>query len=137
MVSWRQRSNYLSHRWGTLNYEEEETTRPQYKGVYRRDEITGGEPQRSEPNTSHHNTTHAANPSNPNTEWTIFYPTWKRSLKYCVSVPIVFGFIFCAMYFILTMYNNRDRSVDDLVNGSNEFSFSWKVSERASERVSE
>jgi hypothetical protein len=41
MVTWRQRSNFLAHRWGTLNYEEEESTRPQYKGDYVRCDVTG------------------------------------------------------------------------------------------------
>ena len=33
MVTWRRRSNFLAHQWGTLDYKEEEVPRPQFKGT--------------------------------------------------------------------------------------------------------
>ena len=51
LVKWRQRSSFLAHRWGTMDHKEQETTRPQFKGEYRQDEITG--------------------------EWVVYYPPWK------------------------------------------------------------
>ena len=82
MVTWRRRSNFLAHRWGTLNYEEEETTRPQFSGVYKFDEITQ--------------------------EWTVYYPSWKRWLKYCISFPLSVMFTLITLLGILMLYANRD-----------------------------
>ena len=82
MITWRRRSNFLAHKWGTLNYEEEETTRPQFKGDYRRCEITQ--------------------------EWVVFYPSWKRWLKYCVSFPLTLAFTILSTIGILMVHANRD-----------------------------
>mmetsp|Transcript_9876 Transcript_9876/g.14626 ORF Transcript_9876/g.14626 Transcript_9876/m.14626 type:complete len:1416 (-) Transcript_9876:162-4409(-) len=82
MVTWRQRSNFLAQRWGTLNYEEEETTRPQFKGEYQRCEITK--------------------------EWVIHYPSWKRWLKYCISLPLTAAFTLAVSILILVVHANRD-----------------------------
>ena len=82
MVSWRQRSNYLAHRWGTLNFEEEETTRPQYHGDYVKCPVTN--------------------------EWIIQYPPWKRYLKCCIGYLLTFIFTAAALVFMLMAYANRD-----------------------------
>ena len=82
MITWRRRSNYLAHKWGTLNFEEEETTRPQFKGEYRRCDITQ--------------------------EWVIFYPAWKRWLKFCFSVPLTLAFTLLSTIGILIVHANRD-----------------------------
>lgn len=108
MVTWRRRSNFLAHRWGTLNYEEEETTRPQFKGEYRKDEITQ--------------------------EWVIFYPSWKRYLKYCVSVPLTMGFTVAALMGILMWHANRDMLLaryyehKENTESFNESTFHWNLS---------
>lgn len=85
MVTWRRRSNFLAHRWGALNYEEEETTRPQFSGVYKFDEITQ--------------------------EWTVYYPSWKRWLKYCISFPLSVMFTLITLLGILALYANRDNEL--------------------------
>lgn len=33
MVTWRRRSNYLAYHWGTLDYQEEEVARPEFRGT--------------------------------------------------------------------------------------------------------
>jgi len=83
MVNWRKRSNFLAHRWGTMNYKEQETTRPQFKGKYRKDEITG--------------------------EWVVYYPSWKRWLKYLISFPITLAFTVGTLVLILLVHANRDQ----------------------------
>jgi hypothetical protein len=83
MVNWRKRSNFLAHRWGTMNYKGQETTRPQFKGEYRKDEITG--------------------------EWVVYYPSWKRWLKYLISFPITLAFTVGTLVLILLVHANRDQ----------------------------
>ena len=41
LLNWKKRTNLPAYRWGTLNYKAQETTRPQFKGDYVQDEITG------------------------------------------------------------------------------------------------
>ena len=91
MVSWRRRSNYLAHRWGTLKYEEEETTRPQYHGEYVRCEVTG--------------------------EWIISYPPWKRHCKTIIGGVLTIGFTTAALLFMLLAYANRDQILTNHLNG--------------------
>ncbi len=82
MVSWRKRQRFLAHRWGTLNYKEEETTRPQFHGIYKQCEITS--------------------------EWIVYYPSWKRWLKYMISLPLTAAFTVATGIGILIIYANRD-----------------------------
>jgi hypothetical protein len=83
MVNWRKRSNFLAHRWGTMDYREQETTRPQFKGEYRKDEITG--------------------------EWVVYYPSWNRWLKYLISFPLTLLFTVGTLILILLIHTNRDQ----------------------------
>lgn len=106
MVNWRKRSNFLAHRWGTMNYKEQETTRPQFKGEYRKDEITQ--------------------------EWVVYYPHWQRWLKYLISFPITAAFTVGTLVFILLVNANRDQLLECYANSftsSNEcgMDFSGKV----------
>lgn len=82
LINWRKRSNFLAYRWGTIDYKEQETTRPQFKGKYVMDEITQ--------------------------EWVVKYPKWKRWLKYLISLPLSLGFTFGALVIILMFHANRD-----------------------------
>jgi anoctamin-10 len=82
MVTWRQRQTYLAHRWGTLNYQEEETTRPQHFGAYQQCPITK--------------------------EWTIHYPVWKRWMKYIISFNVVFIITAGTLYVVMVLFSNRD-----------------------------
>jgi hypothetical protein len=76
LAYWRQHASSLAYKWGVLDYEIEETERPQFKGtvvVY--DEI-------SEENVK-------------------VYPTWRRVLKYLISLQILMFLIAIVLYVIL------------------------------------
>ncbi|GKY94550.1 hypothetical protein MPSEU_000420700 [Mayamaea pseudoterrestris] len=86
LVNWKKRANLLAYHWGTLNYKQQEVTRPQFKGEYARDEVTG--------------------------EWIVTYARWKRWLKYLISVPLTLIFTFGALFLILGVHANRDLQLD-------------------------
>lgn len=70
-------------KWGTLDYQEEEIARPEFKGTeYRVCPIT---------NT-----------------YVMYYPPWKRWLKMCVSIPLTVGCTIVTLLGILILYGNRD-----------------------------
>lgn len=107
LVKWRQRSYFLAYRWGTMDHKEQETTRPQFKGEYRQDEITG--------------------------EWVVFYPQWKRYVKYAISFPITLAFTTGTLVLILLVHANRDLMLERYVEqkltpGSEPFRFDFKIS---------
>lgn len=106
LINWRKRSNFLAYRWGTMDYKEQETTRPQYKGKYSIDPITN--------------------------EWVVRYPTWKRWLKYLISFPLTLGFTFGSLFIILLFHANRDLHmalyIEEKTNPDAEpFDFSFSV----------
>jgi Calcium-activated chloride channel len=82
LINWRKRANYMAYRWGTMNFKEQETTRPQFVGETTKDEITG--------------------------ELIITYPKWKRWLKYCISFPLTLLFTMGTLILILWVHANRD-----------------------------
>jgi len=83
MVTWRRRSNFLAYQWGTLDYQEEEVARPEFKGTeYHVCPIT---------NT-----------------YIPYYPPWKRWLKMCISIPLTLGFTIVTLLVILIVHGNRD-----------------------------
>ena len=118
MVNWRKRSKYLAYRWGTLNYEEEESTRPQFKGSYKR----------------------IPDPSNP--KETIFVrdpitnelvfnnPWWKRAIKFSISIFLTAGLTFCIFILILIFNANRDILIARYFDEENEKgdNFTWDFS---------
>lgn len=104
MVTWRKRSNFLAHQWGTLDYKEEEVPRPDFKGTeYRVCPVT---------NT-----------------YVMYYPPWKRWLKMCISIPLAFGFTLVTLLGILIIYGNRDVMLANYFasDGANKFDFSFSI----------
>lgn len=108
LVNWRKRSNYLAYKWGSMDYKEQETTRPEFHGEYVVDPITN--------------------------EWEIKYPKWKRWLKYSISVPITLFFTGFVMMLILVVHYNRDEQMkwyaDQKINPDAvpySFKFSFKL----------
>eukprot|EP00546_Thalassionema_frauenfeldii_P008800 CAMPEP_0178909018 /NCGR_PEP_ID=MMETSP0786-20121207/8254_1 /TAXON_ID=186022 /ORGANISM="Thalassionema frauenfeldii, Strain CCMP 1798" /LENGTH=156 /DNA_ID=CAMNT_0020581003 /DNA_START=275 /DNA_END=741 /DNA_ORIENTATION=+ len=90
-----------------MDHKEQETTRPQFKGQYRKDEITG--------------------------EIIVYYPAWKRYLKYLISFPITMLFTAGTLVLILLVHSNRDqliaRYIEQKVHpGSEEFKIDFSVS---------
>lgn len=107
LINWKKRANYLAYRWGTLDYKEQETTRPEFKGDYMRDEVTG--------------------------EWVVTYPKWKRWVKYSISFPLTLLFTAGSLVLILWVHANRDltlaRYLDQKANpGSEKFQFNFAIS---------
>ncbi len=82
LLNWRKRSNYLAYKWGSMDYKDKETPRPEFHGEYVVDEITQ--------------------------EWVVKYPQWKRWIKYLISVPITCFFTGMAVLLILLVHANRD-----------------------------
>ncbi len=108
LAKWRQRQNYLAHRWGTLNYKQEETMRPQFRGEERKCTTTD--------------------------ESIIYYPSWKRWLKYCISIPITVAFTVVSLLGFLIVHANRDLALARYLNRHNEdndrsvYDFNWSLS---------
>jgi hypothetical protein len=89
LINWRKRSNFLAYRWGSMDQQVQETTRPEFHGEYVIDPITN--------------------------EWDIKYPSWKRWLKYLISIPITVFFTSLAMVLILLVHANRDKQMANYV----------------------
>ena len=89
LVNWRKRSNFLAHRWGSMDYKVQETPRPEFHGEYVVDEITQ--------------------------EWVVKYPKWKRWLKYLISIPICVTFTGTVLLLILLVHANRDLQMESYV----------------------
>ncbi|KAA0171600.1 hypothetical protein FNF28_00533 [Cafeteria roenbergensis] len=79
---WKRRNAELAHRWGVLNYEHEEVTRPQFRGTWRRDSVTG--------------------------EVFRVYRTWRRLMKYLVTVPVVMACTGAVVVFMILLFTTRD-----------------------------
>jgi len=102
MVTWRKRSNFLAHRWGTLNFKEEETTRPQFHGKYRWCDITK--------------------------EWVVEYPIWKRILIYTISLPLTIAITLSSLIVVLMLYANRDMLLASYFENDKLYKFKLSIS---------
>lgn len=83
LVYWRQRSSTLAYRWGVLDYEMQETERPQFKGKRVLDTHTG--------------------------EVRKIYPVWRRALKYCQSVPVLIMVMGAMLSVMSTVFTTQDK----------------------------
>jgi hypothetical protein len=105
MCSWRKRQNFLIHRWGSLNHNQDESPRPQFYGDEKVDEVTG--------------------------EKVMHYPSWKRWIKYMLSFPLTVAFTFSALIGLLMMHANRDLWLARYFANSDEerfFDINWSLS---------
>jgi anoctamin-10 len=103
MVTWRRRSNFLAYHWGTLNYQEEEVTRPDFRGT--KDVVC------------------------PVTNTYIpYYPPWKRWLMMCFSTILTFGFTMLTLLGILILYGNRDVMLEKYFASGESGSFQFSLS---------
>ena len=89
LLNWKRRSNLLAYSWGSIDYKDKETPRPEFHGEYVIDEITG--------------------------EWVVKYAAWKRWIKYVISIPIILFFTGMAVVLILLVHYNRDLQMDNYV----------------------
>lgn len=103
MVTWRRRSNQLAYHWGTLDYQEEEVARPDFKGTeYHVCPVT---------NT-----------------YVPYYPPWKRWLKMCISIPLTIGFAIVTLLMILILYGNRDVMLANYFASGDDHTFQFSFS---------
>lgn len=91
MTSWKQRQNDLTHRWGSMNFTQDETPRPQFYGEYRAPKRRGKADFQIDEKQSE-----------------LVYPSWKRWIKYSISFPLVIIFTVIAFLGIIMIYSNRD-----------------------------
>lgn len=83
LVFWRQKSSALAYRWGVLEYEVEETERPQFKGEYMYDDSTG--------------------------EVHKVYPAWRRVLKYTISFPLLLCIMGVMLVVMVTVFSTQNK----------------------------
>jgi Calcium-activated chloride channel len=79
---WKRHNVTLAHRWGVLNYEQEEVTRPQFRGQWMQDPITG--------------------------EVLRVYPVWRRWLKIGLSTLVVVLAVVLSSLAMLYVFTTRD-----------------------------
>ncbi|CAM9126612.1 unnamed protein product [Chrysoparadoxa australica] len=87
LVSWRQHCSELAYRWGVLDYEVQETRRPQFRGVMRYDEVT--------------------------MKTDLKYPMWKRLLKIMATAPVMLGLIAGTITVMFATFTTRDNVVGE------------------------
>lgn len=90
LVFWRQKSSALAYRWGVLEYEVEETERPQFRGEHRYDDATG--------------------------EVRKVYPAWKRIWKYMVSVPVLCFTMGLMLVIMITVFSTQNKLFNQYMN---------------------
>jgi hypothetical protein len=83
LAYWRQKQSALAHRWGVLDYEVEETERPQFKYQLQYDDASG--------------------------EYRKVYPVWKRGLRYLVSLPVLATIMVVVLLLMFTIFSTQDR----------------------------
>lgn len=92
LTFWRQKSSQLAYRWGVLDYETEETERPQFYGDVVYDKSTG--------------------------ERRKVYPMWKRVVKYTTSLPILLIMIGIMLIIMATIFTTQDHLFKAYNSGS-------------------
>ena len=85
---WAAKNVELAHRWGVLHFEQEEVTRPQFRGTWVQDAVTG--------------------------EVYRHYPSWKRACVYAVTVPMTGLWMAGAIATMLFVFTTRDALLPDL-----------------------
>ena len=119
MVKWKSRSKFLAYRWGTLNFEEEETTRPQFKGSYKK------VPDPKNPRETIYF-------RDPITNELIFNnPWWIRTTKFSISLLLMLSVALGLLILILIFNANRDiliaRYFDEENSDGNEFTWDFSA----------
>lgn len=114
-ILWKRSEVGLAHEWGVLHFAAQERTRPQYKGTWRRDPLTG--------------------------ERERVYPRWKRWIRQLVSATFISFCLLAVLFGLFYAFDTHERLIsrndgnvpDDDVskNGTNTTS----TAERDSDRV--
>ena len=88
LVRWRRRASELTYRWGVLDFEAEETTRPQFRGNRKRDPYTG--------------------------EWVTKINWVARVFAYVISVFIVSVAVLAMLFLVGGLYAARDHAIESM-----------------------
>lgn len=99
LLAWQRQAARLSYRWGTLGYEEAETTRPEYYG----DPVKGKGGGNSGTGVKVDASLGAGMPAERH------YPAWKRYVKYCATVPSVVLCIVAVVLLAFAAFSTRDK----------------------------
>lgn len=91
LAFWRQKASSLAYRWGVLDYEIEETERPQFQGDYVYDDNTGDVRK--------------------------VYPSWKRIRKYLFTIPIILMMMIIMLVVSSTVNTTQDRLYKEYSEG--------------------
>ena len=91
LAFWRQKSSLLAYRWGVLDFETEESERPQFRGKRVYDELTG--------------------------EVTKVFPIWRKVLKYLCSIPILLLTLLLTLVIMSTVFTTQDRLFSEYSTG--------------------
>jgi hypothetical protein len=87
LVFWRQKASTLAYRWGVLDYEVDETERPEFHGSEVIDDLTG--------------------------EIRKIYPLHKRFLRYLISTPVWSSIILLTLLIMTTVFYSQDRLYEE------------------------
>jgi anoctamin-8 len=88
LVRWRRRASELTYRWGVLDFEAEESTRPQFRGNRKRDPYTG--------------------------EWVTNINWAARFCAYAISVFIVSFAVLAMLFLVGGLYAARDHAISSM-----------------------
>ena len=98
LAYWRQKQSILAHRWGVLDYEMDETERPQFVGDERYDEETA--------------------------EMKRVFPTWRRGLRYLLTVPVQLFFMVVVLVIMFSIFSTQSRLLQEYLTGARTFDLS-------------
>ena len=98
LAYWRQKQSILAHRWGVLDYEMDETERPQFVGEERYDEETA--------------------------ETKRVFPTWRRGLRYLISVPVQLLVMVVVLVIMFSIFSTQSRLLQEYFAGARTFNLS-------------
>jgi hypothetical protein len=93
LVFWRQKASTLAYRWGVLDYEVDETERPEFHGSEVIDDLTG--------------------------EIRKIYPLHKRFLRYLLTTPVWSSIIILTLLIMTTVFYSQDRLYEEYSKGEN------------------
>ena len=98
LTYWRQKQSILAYRWGVLDYEMDETERPQFVGEERYDQDTA--------------------------EMKKVFPTWRRALRYILTVPMQLTVMAVILVIMFTIFSTQSRLLQEYSAGARSFNLS-------------
>ncbi|GMF56668.1 unnamed protein product [Phytophthora fragariaefolia] len=91
IIAWKRRAAALAYRWGTWGYEDEEVTRPEFRGDDSSSRLYDDKKPDDQKSIERH------------------YALWKRLLRYCITMPCVAGSIIAVVMVAYYGFSTRDK----------------------------